>query len=107
MGHPEIPLDHFPRIGSLLMRNHDHGSSIEFAESADDRRIIPKTSVAVKFDKTFKHSPEIVGCFWPINVSCQLRDLPRGQRRINFFLKPLEFFFQTLQLLAEVNLFIP
>jgi len=107
MGHPEIPLDHFPRIGSLLMRNHDHGSSIEFAESADDRRIIPKTSVAVKLDKTFKHSTEIVGCFWPINVSYQLRDLPRELRRINFFLKPLEDSFQTLQLINEVNILLP
>jgi hypothetical protein len=106
MGHPEIPLDHFPRIGSLLMRDHDHGSSIEFAKSADDGRIITKTSVAVKLDKAFKHSLEIVGSPWPINVSRQLRNLPSGQRRINLFLKTLEFFFQTLQLLAEVDLLI-
>jgi hypothetical protein len=60
------------------MRNHDHGSSIEFAESADDGRVITKTSVAVKLDKAVKHSPEIVGSLWPINVSRQLRDLPSG-----------------------------
>jgi hypothetical protein len=48
-----------------------------------------------------------VGRLWPINVSSQLRDLPSRQCGINLFLKTLEFFFQTLQLLAEVDLFIP
>jgi hypothetical protein len=106
MGHPKIPLDHFPRIGSLLMRDYDQGPSVEFAESADDGRIITKTSVTVELNKTFEHPPEVVGSLWPINVSRQLRNLPSGQRRINLFLKTLEFFFQTLQLLAEVDLLI-
>jgi hypothetical protein len=106
MGHAKIPLDHFPRIGSLLMPDHDHGPTIEFAESADDGRVIPKISVAVELDKSFKHPSKIVGSLWPIDVSRQLSDLPSGQRGKNLFLKTLEFFFQTFQLLAEVNLLI-
>jgi hypothetical protein len=106
MRHPKIPLDHFSRIASLLMSDHDHGSAIKFAESADDGRVITKSSVAVELDKTVKYSPEIVGSLWPINVSRQLSDLPSGQRGKNLFLKTLEFFFQTLQLLAEVDLLI-
>jgi hypothetical protein len=88
------------------MRDHDHRSAIEFAESADDGWVITKTSVAVELDKPIKDSPKIVGGLRPINVSRQLRDLPSGQRGIDLFLKTLEFFFQAFQLLAEVNLLV-
>src|ERR1700729_2686120 len=101
--HTEISIDVLLRVARLLLPNQDDFFAVKPRHSAHDRRIIPKSAVAMNLAPISKNALHIIKGVRPLRMPRQIRALPRIQ--VQRYLAPKNFqpIVQLLNLAARLT----
>src|SRR6266853_1481047 len=102
-GHAEVSEDLLLGIASLLMPDHDHRLAVETGKASDDRGIVGKRAVPVKFLEIGKQGRGVIERVGTLRMPRHLSDLPRRELSVDLLGKRGALFLQALDFLGDVG----
>ena len=82
----------------------DHARrAVESRHSADDGLVVAVTAIAVQLVEIGEHAGDIVERVRALGMPCHLRDLPRGQFRVDLLGQQLTLLGQAVDLVGNVD----
>src|SRR5687768_11136910 len=104
--HAEVPLQNLLGITAALLTHHHDGLAIEARPTANDRRVVPVSAVAMQLDEVGENELNQLGRERSLHVSRDLYALPRAQVVVYLVAKLGQLLLEWSDLLHNAELLV-